>query len=408
MSFQQIEQQAEAVSGPKAAGGLVLPGEVFPWRAGNRFRLLIDGPEFFPRILQCIETARRRVDVELYLVEDGQCAERLVEVLLAAVARGVRVRCLFDGFGCLKLGQKTRQRLKAGGVELRLYNPLMLRLKMRNLHRDHRKLFLIDDEYCFVGGAGVTDEFWNPHLPEEHWHEAMVEISGPLLSDWRRLFDTQWALCLRRRIWQFPLPRRLPRIPQSSGSGDGWGRVAYSAARQHYDVLHSLICRLREAKTRIWFATPYFLPTRKVRRELMQAARRGVEVRLLLTSRNTDHPPIRYAGQRYYPKLLRAGVRIHEYQPHFLHLKMVLVDDWVSIGSCNFDYWNLRWNLEANLEALDAEFSAGVAEAFEQDFARSLEIDLHTWHARPLRVRIYQRLWGLLDRLAINILNRSG
>lgn len=408
MSFERIEQQAEAVSGPKAAGGLVLPGEVFPWRAGNRFRLLIDGPQFFPRILQCIESAQRRVDVELYLVEDGLCAEQFVEALLAAAARGVRVRCLFDGFGCLKLGQKTRQRLKAGHVELRLYNPLMLRLKMRNLHRDHRKLFLIDDAYGFVGGAGLTDEFWNPQSPEEHWHEAMVEISGPLLCDWRRLFDTQWALCLRRRVWQFPLQHKVPRIPQSSGHGDGWGRVAYSAARQHHDVLHSLIRRLREARTRIWFATPYFLPTRKVRRELMKAARRGVEVRLLLTSRNTDHPPIRYAGQRYYPKLLRAGVRIHEYQPHFLHLKMVLVDDWVSIGSCNFDYWNLRWNLEANLEAIDTGFSTQIAEAFEQDFARSLEIDLEMWNARPLRMRIYQRLWGLLDRLAINILNRSG
>ena len=117
---------------------------------------------------------------------------------------------------------------------------------------------------------------------------------------------------------------------------------------------------------------------------------------------------MRYAGQRYYPRLLRAGVRIHEYQPHFLHLKMVLVDDWVSIGSCNFDHWNLRWNLEANLEALDPVFSAEVAASFERDFAESLEIDLEQWHARPLGQRIYQRLWGQLDRLLINIFNRNG
>lgn len=406
MSF-GIEQQPQGWT-PSKASSLMLAGEVFPWREDNKFQLLVDGPQFFPRLLQCIDAAERRVDVELYLVEDGQCAERLVDALVAAAVRGVRVRCLFDGFGCLKLGQKTRQRLIDGNVELRLYNPLNLRLKFRNLHRDHRKLILIDDTCCFVGGTGVTDEFWNPEKPDEHWHEVMVEISGPLMNDWRRLFDAQWTLCLKKRIWQFPLPQRLPKIPETPELGNGMGRVAYSAARQHRDILHSLIRNLQRAQTRIWLATPYFLPTGRVRRELLRAARRGVEVRLLLTSRNTDHPPIRYAGQRYYPRLLRAGVRIHEYQPHFLHLKMVLIDDWVSIGSCNFDHWNLRWNLEANLEAVDANLSSSVAESFEQDFLRSKEIDLQIWHARPLRMRIYQRLWGLLDRLAINIFNRSG
>ncbi|MAL36965.1 MAG: cardiolipin synthase B [Pseudomonas sp.] len=386
----------------------MLAGEVFPWREGNRFRLLLDGPQFFPQILQRIDTAQQRVDIELYLVEDGLCTDRLVDTLIAAAGRGVRVRCLFDGFGCLKLGQKTRQRLLDAGVDLRQYNPLKLKLKFRNLHRDHRKLILIDDLCCFVGGAGATDEFWNPDKPDEHWHEAMVEISGPVMEDWQRLFDVQWTLCLKRRIWQLPLPRQLPKIPAAPDALDGAGRVAYSAARQHRDILHSLLRNLRRAERRIWLATPYFLPTGKVRRELMRAARRGVEVRLLLTSRNTDHPSVRYAGQRFYPRLLRAGVRIHEYQPHFLHLKLVLVDDWVSVGSCNFDHWNLRWNLEANLEAVDSLLSADVAKSFEHDFNQSLEIDLDQWHARPLYLRMYQRLWGLLDRLVINIFNRSG
>lgn len=386
----------------------MLAGEIFPWREDNRFRLLLDGPRFFPEILQRIDDARQRVDVELYLVEDGRCADRLIDSLISAVDRGVRVRCLFDGFGCLKLGPKARQRLLDGGVDLRLYNPLRLRLKFRNLHRDHRKLILIDDQCCFVGGAGATDEFWNPDNPSEHWHEAMIEISGPVMEDWQQLFDTQWTLCLKRRIWQLPLPRRLPRIPAAPGTADGVGRVAYAAARQHRDILHSLLRHLRQAERRIWLATPYFLPTGKVRRALTRAARRGVEVRLLLTSRNTDHPPVRYAGQRYYPRLLRAGVHIHEYQPHFLHLKMVLVDDWVSVGSCNFDHWNLRWNLEANLEAVDSQLSAAVTQSFEQDFQQSLEIDLQQWHARPLHLRMYQRMWGLLDRLVINIFNRSG
>ena len=386
---------------------MMLAGAVFPWRKANRFRLLIDGPQFFPAMLEAIARAERRVDLELYLVEDGGCLERLLEVLLAVAARGVRVRCLFDGFGCLKMGQTSRDRLAAAGVELRLYNPLALRLKFRNLHRDHRKLLLVDGCTGFVGGAGATDQFWNPQRPDEHWHEVMVEMSGPLLQDWQALFDAQWVNCQRRRIWQLPLPRKIPRIPLLP-TGSGLGRVAYAAARQHTDILHSLLHNLRRAQTRIWLATPYFLPTGKVRRALIYAARRGVEVRLLLTSRNTDHPPVRYAGQRFYPRLLRAGVRIHEYQPHFSHLKMVLVDDWVSVGSCNFDHWNLRWNLEANLEAIDPALTEQVVQSFERDFQHSQEIDLRSWYARPLHMRLYQRMWGWLDRLLVNIFNRGG
>jgi phosphatidylserine/phosphatidylglycerophosphate/cardiolipin synthase-like enzyme len=155
-------------------------------------------------------------------------------------------------------------------------------------------------------------------------------------------------------------------------------------------------------------ATPYFLPTWNVRRSLRKAAARGIDVRLLLTGPRTDHPSVRYAGHRYYPRLLKAGVKIFEYQPCFLHLKMVLVDDWVSIGSCNFDHWNLRFNLEANLEALDSALSTAVAASFERDFAQSLEVSLDAWKRRPLWKRVKQRVWGLVDRLVVNVLGRRG
>ncbi len=131
-------------------------------------------------------------------------------------------------------------------------------------------------------------------------------------------------------------------------------------------------------------------------------------MRLLLTGPRTDHPSVRYAGHRYYPRLLKAGVKIFEYQPCFLHLKMVLVDDWVSIGSCNFDHWNLRFNLEANLEALDSRLSSAVAASFERDFTQSLQVSLDAWQRRPLWKRFKQRVWGLVDRVVVNLLDRRG
>ncbi|GGJ92838.1 phospholipase D-like domain-containing protein [Pseudomonas matsuisoli] len=382
-------------------------GTVFPWRRGNRFELLIDGEQFFPRMLDAITRATRQIEVELYLIEDGKCSDRLVDALAAAASRGVAVRCLFDGFGSLKLGQPLRTRLHEAGVEVMQYNPLNLRRGWANLFRDHRKLLLVDDTYGYVGGAGSTDEFW---LPDEAapWHEIMVEMSGPLLQDWRALFDQLWAHCQRSGFWSPRVPLRPARLPPAPSGGDreGCGRVAYTASRQHRDIVHALLRNLSRAEHRVWLATPYFLPTWRVRRALVKAARRGVDVRLLLTSRNTDHPPIRFAGQRYYPRLLRAGVRIFEYQPKFLHMKMVLVDDWVSLGSCNFDHWNLRWNLENNLESVDPQLIADAQQCLTNDFVASREITLERWHERPLAVRVYQRIWGWLDRLVINVLDR--
>lgn len=378
-------------------------GTIFPWRGGNRFELLLDGPIFFPRMLAAIDAAQRQVELELYLVEDGQCSERLVEALCRAATRGLSVRGLFDAYGAAALGAASRQRLLAAGVQLRWYNPIRWRRGVRNFHRDHRKLLLVDQRLAYVGGTGATDEFWTPDAPQSAWHEAMVEIEGPLVGDWQQLFEHQWQT---RSVWR---PRQSPamlRLPECPPAGLGLGRVAYADAAQHRDILLSLLRALRGAKQRVWLATPYFLPTWKVRRALRRAAVRGVEVRLLLAGRNTDHPPVRFAGQRYYPRLLKAGVRIFEYQPRFLHLKMVLVDDWVSVGSCNFDHWNLRFNLDANVEALDPAFTQAVASSFIEDFGASREITLDDWHQRPLWRRVQQRLWGWLDRLAVNLLDR--
>lgn len=378
---------------------------VFPWRAGNRFQLLIDGQRFFPRLLAAIETAREQVELELYLVENGQCAERLIGSLCAAARRGVAVRCLFDAFGSQRLGSRARERLRQAGVQLRWYNPLGWGHGLRNLYRDHRKLLLVDRQLAWVGGTGATDDFWLPAAASSRWHELMVEVDGPLVADWQTLFERQWDACVDDCAWR-PHVQPLAHLPPRPLAGIGLGRVAYADSRQHRDIVHSLLRNLGHARTRIWLATPYFLPSWRVRKALRKAAQRGVEVRLLLTGRLTDHGPVRFAGQRYYPRLLRSGVRIFEYQPRFLHLKAVLVDDWVSIGSCNFDHWTLRFNLEANLEALDPELSAALAASFEDDFALSREITLDDWLARPLAMRISQRLWGWLDRLVVNLLDR--
>lgn len=383
-------------------------GAIFPWRDDNHFNLLIDGPAFFPRMIAAIEAAQQQVELELYLVEAGTCAEAVVQALVNAARRGIIVRCLFDDFGSLAFTQSLRTRLTEAGVILRFYNRVHWRRGIRNFYRDHRKLLLVDKELAVVGGTGVTDEFWRPDQDSSEWHEVMVEIRGPLVLDWQALFDRQFHANPRRRAWRPAENFGLPRLPRPPVSGQGLGRVAYADSRQHRDILQSLVRSLNTGGKRIWLATPYFLPTWKVRRALRRAASRGVDVRLLLTGPRTDHPSVRYAGHRYYPRLLKAGVKIFEYQPCFLHLKMVLVDDWVSVGSCNFDHWNLRFNLESNLEAMDPALTQAVHDSFERDFMVSSEVSLENWRSRPLWRRVQQRLWGWVDRLVVNLLDRRG
>ncbi|KRW62678.1 phospholipase D-like domain-containing protein [Pseudomonas sp. TTU2014-080ASC] len=383
--------------------------DVFPWRPENSLSLLIDGPQFFPRMLETIAQAQAQIDLELYLVESGACTDTLLEALSAAVGRGVQVRCLFDAFGCQGLNALDRSRMDAAGITVRWYNPLRWKDGRLNFHRDHRKLLVVDRQIAFVGGTGSTDEFWEPAEALSDWHEVMVEVSGPLVQDWQALFDRQWhdyQLIQSLQALRPKMPMRLKNLPTLPLARTGYGRVAYADGSQHRDILLSLVLALKNARTRVWLATPYFLPTLRVRRSLRKAAERGVDVCLLLTGQHTDHPPVRFAGQRYYPKLLKAGVRIFEYQPRFLHLKMVLVDDWVSVGSCNFDHWNLRFNLDANLEALDAEFTARVAESFQRDFADSKEITKALWKARPWWLRLRQSIWGALDQWLVNLLDR--
>ncbi len=383
-----------------------MPHNVFPWRRGNALSLLIDGPQFFVQMLARIDAAQRQVELELYLVESGACSRALLASLCAAAQRGVAVRCLFDAFGAQGLQASDRQLLQTAGVQVQWYNPLRWKHGVRNFHRDHRKLLLVDGQFAFVGGTGSTDEFWRPGQSSSTWHEVMVEISGPLVVDWQQLFERQWLTCQAWIGWRPRMPLRLKNLPALPALGQGLGRVAFADASQHRDILLSLVRALRGAKRRIWLATPYFLPTWRVRRTLRQAAKRGIEVRLLLAGQHTDHPPVRFAGQRYYASLLKAGVQIFEYQPRFLHLKMVLVDDWVSVGSCNFDHWNLRFNLDANLEALDPLFTASVAASFQADFAESQEITLADWRARPWWRRVQQSIWGALDQLLVNLLDR--
>lgn len=359
----------------------------YPWHDGNHFELLVDGRRFFPAMLEAIRNARHYILLELYLFESGQVANRFIDALTEATTRGVTVSLLLDDFGAMKLQRGDRQRLVDAGAELLFYNPLHYGKFRRNLFRDHRKLLLIDGRIAYTGGAGITDEFDGP--PGRGWHDVVLGISGPVVADWQALF-------LQNRSYWTESPLTLPPAEPLFTSGGAPGRVVLNDPTR-MELKRSLIKRIRGAERRVWLATAYFIPSWKIRRQLRKAVRRGADVRLLLPGPHIDHPAVYHAGRRFYSGLLRNGVRIFEYQPRFLHAKILLCDEWVTIGSSNIDRWNMRWNLEANQELESEHMADSCQQLFEVDFAQSREIHYEAWRRRPWYRRLQEWFWGVID-----------
>lgn len=396
----------------------VMFGKGFPWREGNEFRLLVDGDEIFGAMLECIETAKSQIFLEMYLVESGVLINRFITTLTGAVERGVGVYLLFDGFGAQRLSEADRQRIKHAGMSLVAYNPVRRYSELRrNLLRDHRKLMVVDGSTAFVGGMGLTDAFDVVVNPETYWHDTAVQARGPVVADWHAVFRANWRYWARQSLPEFnahsisteaistetissAFVRKHERLDQA---GHVSGGRRFGAA----GIQRSFLKRVRNAERHVWMMTAYFVPPHSLLRALKRAARRGVDVRLLTPGPITDHPWVRYAGHRYYYSLLRSGVRIFEYQPRFLHAKVLLCDDWVSLGSSNVDRWNLRWNLEANQEVEDSRFAASTRELFETDFADSEECLPRTWQMRPGYRRALEWFWGkvarLLERISVQL-----
>ncbi|MFN2349605.1 MAG: phosphatidylserine/phosphatidylglycerophosphate/cardiolipin synthase family protein [Thioalkalivibrio sp.] len=369
----------------------------FPRRGPHTYTLLVDGERFIPAMLKAIDGARSYVLLELYLANDGHCAQRFVDALCRAAQRGVGVYVLLDGYGASGLSSEQRQPLEAAGVRLALYNPVELKRLRLSLWRDHRKLLLVDGEVAFTGGMGLSDEFDPEAQATMSWHEVMVAIRGPCVDDWQTLFGRTW-----RRWSREPLPKPLPGgitapAPKRDKPTLADGQVLGDHRQGGRAVMAAVISAINHSNSRVWLATGYFVPTLRLRRALVRAVRRGVDVRLLLPGPHSDHPAVWHAGRRFYGRLLRAGIGIYEYQPRFMHAKFVLCDDWASVGSSNLDHWTLRWNLEANQAVMSEVFAQQLAEVFETDFEQSTRWEARHWRERGRWQRFKERLFGGLD-----------
>jgi len=378
--------------------------KTFSWHPHCKLALLVDAERYLPAMLEAIAEAKQHILLEMYLVKPGVLLSCLSLALQQAAIRGVRCYLLLDDFGSKALQEAEIGNLQHDNILIRRYNPLtsysslvsLYRLLWQRLPQDlrrtHRKLLLIDGQTAFTGGMGICDEFSEDQFGP--WRETMAIFSGHVVNDWQALFCDSW-----------PEPLTLPQAPRHQL---GMVKCQLTAAyAQHYNPLQQsigLMCQ--QVQQRLWLCTAYFVPGWRLRRELIKAVKRGVDVRLLLPGARIDHPAIRHTSRRLYTRLLRHGVKIYEYQPRFLHTKLLLCDNKVSMGSSNFDRWGMRWNMEANLQVDSTDFADQVAAVMEQDFSQSNLFDYHRWCQRSWRLRIQENFWGWVSRLLTRLSQR--
>lgn len=376
---------------------------------GNRLTLLSNGSEYFPALIAAIDAARHEVHLETYLFADDATGHAVAEALSRAAARGARVRLLVDGFGARDFAERGVPRLLAAGVQALVYRPEIARFSLRRqrLRRLHRKLALIDRTIGFVGGINVIDDMDTPRQVPPRIDYA-VRIEGPVLLSLERALGRLWNLVALASLNHAFRCTTKSRAPAPCGNQRA-AFVVRDNLRHRRAIENAYLEAIAGARTDILIASAYFLPGRRFRRALREAAARGVRVRLLLQAR-VEFPLLHYATQALYAALLDAGIGIHLYERSFLHAKVAVIDDdWATVGSSNIDPFSLLLAREGNLVVRDPTFAGELRRSLQRlldDGARELPVGEHRrlpWAARLLRRAAYA-----LISLAIGLLGNGG
>jgi cardiolipin synthase A/B len=334
------------------------------WIPGNEFTLLENGEEFFPRVFACIANAKTEVIVETFILFEDSVGLQLHEALIAAARRGAQVDITIDDWGSPDLSEHFIGTLRAAGVRIHSFNPgpRPFGLRPHLLRRMHRKIVVVDQQVAFVGGINYSADHLLDYGPEGKQDYA-VEIHGPLVAEIHRFTHAALAEGLRyagtqkRQWWRWRKQfRGTPEQMEAAGSADALF-VVRDNRRHMNDIERHYRIAIRSARKRIVIANAYFFPCYRVIKELRRAARRGVDVRLILQG-EPDMPFVKTAASMLYHYLLRAGVKIYEYCERPLHGKVAVMDDeWATVGSSNLDPMSLSFNLEANVIIRDRGFN---------------------------------------------------
>jgi cardiolipin synthase len=393
------------------------------FKAGNAVALLENGVQLFPALCEAFDQATRSIQVETYIFRLDTAGAKILHHLKLAALRGVRVRVMLDGFGSAPDEQKILAELLSVGAQCRIYRPeprqfTLKSFNFKRLRRLHRKIVVVDSRVAFIGGVNFEDDYVasDPlNRADDPRFDYAVQITGPVVAEvvhaqdllWLRL---NWRLLLRRpRTWRhlrFRHKRHRAALQPAAGSAQA-ALVLRDNLRYRKSIETAYLLGIRQAQHTIIIANAYFLPGRKLRHALVEAAQRGVKVKLLLQGKIEYR--LQYHATRWiYDQFLRAGIEIYEYLPSFLHAKVAVLDDVSTVGSSNLDPFSLLLAREANIVVDDATFTHTLRESLEAAIVYGSKVIEHTLYARrPMLTRLTDGLAYLLLRVGVALTGKG-
>nr|WP_246850064.1 cardiolipin synthase [Rufibacter roseolus] len=387
------------VQGYRELVKLLLNDGLSPLTGGNRVKLLLNGEEKFPEVLQAMREARHHIHLEYYIIEDDVIGNQIKDLLIQKAQEGVQVRFIYDDYGSRSIRKKYVAELRAAGVEAFPFHRVRFLLLANRLnYRNHRKIILVDAKIAFVGGINVADRYIN-HPGESkrlYWRDTHLRIDGPGIYYLQYLFFCDWNFASGQML---PPHRRYfltPPLP------DGHAPVQIAASGPDSPmptILFSLLQAIYLAQEEVLITTPYFIPGEGILQALTVAALGGVKVKLLVPG-ISDSALVNAAAWSYYDDMLHAGVEIYLYQKGFIHSKTTVIDGTVSmVGTANMDNRSFELNFEVNAVVYDTDLSQQLRGIFYRDLEHATKIDLEAWRQRPRLKQLFEKLARLLSPL---------
>ncbi|HLH44368.1 MAG TPA: phospholipase D-like domain-containing protein [Bryobacteraceae bacterium] len=351
-----------------------------PLIPGNRLEIYNDGDEFYPVMLNEIESAQRSVTMEQFIFWDGRVGRRFAQAFADKAREGIPVKLLVDAVGSATIGEKNLRILEQAGCQLAWFHPIHWYTLNRANLRTHRKSLIVDGRIAFTGGAGIADHWLGKAQTQNQWRDVQIRVEGPAVAAQQSGFAQNWLLSTGELLSG---PEFFPAIPpagvveiQTILSSPCAGACA--AATMY-------VIAVQCARKSLYIANPYFIPGARVIDILARACRRGVDVKLMVAGKHNDTWWARQNSLRLHGKLLRAGVQIYEFEPTMLHQKTMVVDGaWATVGTANFDNRSFALSEETNVCFHDPVLVRQMESIFRADLSRCRKVELSDWLQRGL------------------------
>jgi cardiolipin synthase len=372
----------------------------------SRIEVLKGGAVFYEAELEAIRQAKHSIHLEAFLFHPSPIADRFVEAFTERARAGVQVKIVLDTVGSWHAPNRYFRGLRAAGGIVKWYQPFRWATFKRINNRTHRELLIIDGVIGFIGGAGISAHWLGGEKGEVPWCDMMCRVRGPLVTGLQSCFAENWlessgAILADPTVF-VPTTDSLADISgQVRGEAGALGLVVTSTPTAARSTRARTVFQLlmASARTSIQINSPYFVPDRSARRELIRAAQRGVRVQIITPGKANNHPMTRRSSQRRYGPLLQAGIEIFEYQPGMIHKKAMMIDGlWSVIGSTNFDNRSFGLNDEVNLAALDPSVSHRLESDFADELHQSQRITFEDWSKRPWTERVLEQFGRIVER----------